>query len=89
MTQILKNFDYFAYADELQEAGFTEKQTRGLLHLQSDVATHLLENVATKNDLTILEAKLELKMERISNKILWSIGGAIILAFISHFLPLH
>jgi hypothetical protein len=88
MATIAKNFDYLSYSDDLKEAGFSEKQARSLLHLQRNMTTHILENVATKEDIMLLESKLELKIERMSNKILWSMGAAIILAFISHFLPL-
>lgn len=74
MTLALRKIDCSPYIDELKEAGFTEKQARGVIRFQyetnNDSLEHLvtkdqfdeaLKHLATKNDL--IEVKNELKLE--------------------------
>jgi|SRR5271165_2204587 len=79
-SQVL--FDRLAYVDRLKAASFTEQQARGAADALGEALT---ETVATKADITQLEAKIDTRFAQVDARIAevratiiqWVVGAAL------------
>lgn len=97
MTHATILFDTFQYAKDLQKSGFTEAQIETqikyakvqveLIKEQADNINELIDNdLVTKKDLQEVKQELEFKIEKMSYKIIITLGsvlGGIIVASVT------
>ena len=97
MTHATISFDTFQYAKDLQKSGFTEAQIETqvkyakvqveLIKEQANNINELIDNdLVTKKDLQEVKQELEFKIEKMSYKIIITLGsilGGIIVASVT------
>jgi len=81
MTHATIFFDTFQYAKDLQKSGFTEIQVETQVKYAKEQANNINElidnNLITKRDLQEAKQELEFKMEKMSYKIIITLGSTL------------
>jgi hypothetical protein len=70
-------FDTLAYAKRLKSTGFTEEQAEVLAQLQ---AALIVEQLATKDDLKLLEERLTHRLNELKSELTIRVGGMLAIA---------
>ena len=72
-------FDTLTYAKKLREAGFTEQQAEAQAEALKAVVD---DNLATKQDLKELEARITHEMKQMESRITIRLGGMVVAAVV-------
>ena len=79
-------FDTLQFASDLQDAGMDEKQTKALAKGLYNSQDRIVENLATKQDVELVEQRLEAKIDKLGakfdskfDKLNWMIGTTLAL----------
>ena len=81
-------FDTLKINRDLKASGLTEKQAEAVTTAIKEAQNSNIEQLATKKDLSLVETKLEAKIDRVADRLLLRLGslmiaiGGIILAYL-------
>jgi hypothetical protein len=71
-------FNAFKYTQQLEEAGFSRKQAEAQLQIIAEIVG---DDLATKQDIKMLETNLENKMQQLEYRVIIKLGTLLIVGF--------
>lgn len=75
------SIDTLAYAKRLMQAGCNQPLAEELAEAQSELVSNLIDNtLVTKEDLRLVETKLESRMDKLEYGLLIKLGGLIVIS---------